>query len=68
MLEDRKPHKMQLTLGNVFNDVTDGIIVLEDRNFLSNKEGFDLITGHCTLFTVEVSLISVMSYKTVPKH
>ena len=65
MLGHRKPHDMPYTLGNVLNDVTEGILVSEHPEILSHKEGFDFIPGNRTLSAVEVGLVNVMSRETV---
>ena len=65
MLGHRKPHEMTYTLGNVLNDVTEGILVSEHPEILSHKEGFDFIPGNRTLSAVEVGLVNVMSRETV---
>lgn len=68
MLGQRKPHDLELTLGNVMNETVTGSGWRGREEVLHHHEGFDFVPANRTLSTVEVGLVNVMSRETVLKQ
>ena len=65
MLGQRKPRDLPLTLANSMNEVVAGTLARDHPEIMHHLEGFGFVPGNRSLSAMEVSLVNVMSRKTV---
>ena len=65
MLGQRRPHELQITLGNALDDVVCGVESRDHTEILHHSEGFDYVAANRALSELETGLVNVMSRETV---